>query len=563
MNKQTKTVMSFIAIILGFFMALLDSTIVNIALPEMSKHYGASVENISWVVNGYNLAFAVFIITAARLADQFGRKKIFLIGVFLFTLASLLCGISPNVETLIVLRVIQGLAGAIVVPVTVPLAMELFPREKHGLVIGLWGAISGLAAASGPALGGILTDKFNWQSIFFVNVPLGVITLVLTTVLIKESYDGTATKRIDWGGMASITAAMFCITYALIKSNDFGWGSYKTISLFATGFIALILFFVIEVKSKKPMLPVSLLKIPYFDGAALTLFAVGAGIMNASFLMSFFLTQIMGKTVLQAGLTIAVMPLVSMVFSSVAGPLSNKFGSRWFAAAGMSAIIFSIYLFSMLDSNSSQIDIMWRLAVTGMGLGMTMAPVMSASVRNVPKEKIGMSSGITNMTRALGAVLGVAIIVTVLNANTTNEIEKTKNNIITMINSDNVFNSQFKQNLLSQIKNTTVSRDSKRATLDQIIANIDLQEKSALSKATLAKAPAPQINKIRTSFESQKSETRKVYPTIETSFKSGITKAFSNTFKISSLILLIGILFALFSDRARRKPEELSLQMQE
>lgn len=166
MGLRTRRALSFTAIVLGFFMALLDTTIINIALPEMTRHFGGSVSQVSWVMNGYNLAFAVFILTASRLADQFGRKKVFLIGVALFTLSSLLAGFSTSLGMLIALRVIQGLGGAVIVPVTIPLTTITFPKEMHGLIIGIWGAISGVAAASGPALGGILTQKLSWEWIF-------------------------------------------------------------------------------------------------------------------------------------------------------------------------------------------------------------------------------------------------------------------------------------------------------------------------------------------------------------------------------------------------------------
>lgn len=544
MSKNVIRTISFIAIILGFFMALLDSTIVNIALPEMTKHYNTSVQNISWVINGYNLAFAVFIITAARLADQFGRKRIFIAGVFLFTLSSFLCSVAPSVNVLIVFRVLQGLSGAIVVPVTIPLAFQLFPKEKHGLVIGIWGGVSGLAAASGPALGGLLTSNFNWQSIFYVNIPIGIITILLSSVLLKESYDPTSTKKIDFGGVITISIAMFSVTYALIKANDFGWSSYKTIGLFALSLVTFLLFFLIELKGKEPMLPLWILKIPVFDGAALTLFVIGAGLMNATFLMSFFLTGIMGKTVLQAGLLISTMPLVSIVFSTISGPLSNKFGSRWFAVSGMITLILSVYLFSSLGSDAKNSEIMLKLALSGMGLGLSMAPVISSAVRNVPDDKVGMSSGITNMMRALGMVLGVAVIVTVLNSHMTDEIKITKTAIISEINNNKLLAPELKDKMSEEIKAAEIKSDSKSLSAEQILQMIDLQEKE-----TLSKLPEDSKAAAKSQFEAQKKAVSQLIPSITAQFKESATRAFSKTFKTSSAILLIGILFALFSDK--------------
>ncbi|MGZ7442994.1 MFS transporter [Paenibacillus sp. TH7-28] len=187
-RQKTNTAISFIAIILGFFMALLDTTIVNITLPKMTEYFHATVKDMSWVANGYNMAFAVMLITASKLADQFGRKKLFSAGLLLFTISSLLAGVSQNVQMLIAFRVLQGFSAAFIVPVTVPLAVNLFPPEKHGMVVGLWGAIAGLASASGPALGGVITQMAGWRAVFFINLPIGIISMILVAKRIEESY---------------------------------------------------------------------------------------------------------------------------------------------------------------------------------------------------------------------------------------------------------------------------------------------------------------------------------------------------------------------------------------
>ena len=209
MNKKHQ-IISFVVIILGFFMAL-DTTIVNITLPTMTEYFNTTMSHISWVVNAYNLTFTAIILTASRLADQFGRKKLFLTGVFLFTISSLLSGISHSLEILILLRAVQGLSAAFVVPVAMPLSAEIFPPEKRGTIMALWGAFAGLAAASGPTLGGILTHFFNWRYIFFINVPIGCICILLTMKFIKESYDQAASKSIDFGGIITVSTAMFCL----------------------------------------------------------------------------------------------------------------------------------------------------------------------------------------------------------------------------------------------------------------------------------------------------------------------------------------------------------------
>ncbi len=406
---------AFVAIILGFFMALLDSTIVNVALPDMTNSFHSGMEHMSWVVNGYNLAFAVCLITASRLADQFGRKRLFIIGVAGFVVSSALVGMSSSLPMLVTFRVIQGMAAAIVVPVTIPLAVDLFPPQMRGLILGVWGGISGLAAASGPSLGGILTDAMGWQTVFYVNLPIGLICLLLSVRLLRESVDPSAGRGIDWLGMGLLTGAMFSLNYALIQANEWGWRSPRLLGFLAAAVVLAAGFVLAERRLKHPMLPLWLFRIGTFNWACLTLLLIGAGVMAPSFLMSYFLTGLMGKSVLHAGLIISAMPLASMVVSASVGALTNRFGSRLFVGTGMAVLAASTWLLGDLTAASPLSAIVWRLAMFGVGMGLAMAPVMGSVIRNVPEEKIGIASGVANMTRALGSVMGVALLVMVLN----------------------------------------------------------------------------------------------------------------------------------------------------
>lgn len=552
MSLRLYRTLAFIAVIIGFFMALLDATIVNVALPEISRHFGGNVGKISWIMNGYNLAFAVFILTGSRLADQFGRKKVFLIGLFMFTLTSLLAGFAPSLNWLIAIRICQGLAGSIILPVTIPLAMELFPKEMQGTIVGVWGAISGLAAASGPALGGILTEKFNWEWIFFVNVPLGIISLLLTAVLIKESYDPTSSKKLDWAGTATITGAMFCFTYMLIKANDFGWGSRNTLLLLGGGILLTALFFWAEWKGKEPMLPLSLLKIRPFAGAALTLLVVGAGLMNLSFLASFYLTRILGMTELKAGLILSVLALFSMVSSVITGPLSNKWGARWFGAAGVVLFIAANYWLSLLGANSGTADVIPRLGLAGLGLGMIMAPVMAATIRNVPEEKVGISSGIVNMTKALGSVLGVAIIVTVLQTQLTQQMGDARQAAVQTVQADTVLTPEVKQQILAGMERMAGDSSSLSLSKNDLQQQISGQMTEVLD-AGLAKLPEDQRAGAQALMKQQMEEVSRMLPGVIDSFRDAGSRSFSHAFVFSCWIMAAGIPLALTSDRSRRE----------
>lgn len=541
MNKKHQ-IISFISIILGFFMALLDTTVVNITLPKMTEYFNTTMDHISWVVNAYNLASAVILITASRLSDQFGRKKLFIAGVFLFTISSLLCGISNSLQALILFRTLQGLAAAFVVTVAMPLSAEIFPPEKRRTIMALWGAFAGLAAASGPSIGGIVTQFFDWRYIFFINIPIGCICILLTMKFIKESYDITASKSIDFGGIITISIAMFCLTFALMKANEKGWTSSFILSLFAVSAIALILFVIIELKVKEPMLPLTLFKSVPFTNGSITLFLLGLGMMSGTYLLSFFMIQVKGLNQLSAGLIISTMSLTSMLFSILAAILTKKLGSRLISAFGILLLCLSCYLNSSLTQNSSNIDIILRLIVAGSGTGLSMATLIGSIMANVPVDKIGIASGINNMTRTLGTVLGVALFLTIFTSNMTTQMSDAKDSAVQTIQNDTVFDDEAKLQMISSIK----AGSNKNVNLLEILNTIDKKE-----TAVLASAPAMDEDKIKESFEAQKKEIQKILPNIQDTFLTYTVKAFSFTFKMSSAILLPGIFFALFSDKKR------------
>ncbi|MBW6410868.1 MFS transporter [Clostridium weizhouense] len=541
MNKKHQNI-SFVAIILGFFMALLDTTVVNISLPKMTEYFNTTMDHISWVVNAYNLATAVILVTASRLSDQFGRKKLFIAGVFLFTISSLLCGISNSLQALILFRTLQGLAAAFVVTVAMPLSIEIFPPEKRKTIMALWGAFAGLAAASGPSIGGIITQFFNWRYIFFINIPIGCICILLTMKFIKESYDPTASKSIDFGGIITISIAMFCLTFALMKANEKGWTSSFILSFFAVSAISLILFVIIELKVKEPMVPLSLFKSVPFTNGSITLFLLGLGMMSGTYLLSFFLIQVKGLNQLSAGLIISTMSLTSMCFSLLAPIFTKKIGSRFTSALGILLLCVSCYLNSSLTQNSSNIDIILRLIVAGSGTGLSMATLIGSVMANVPVDKIGIASGINNMTRTLGTVLGVALFLTIFTSNMITQMYDAKDSAKQIIQNDTVFDDKTKMQMISSIK----TGSGKSVSLSETLNTIDKEE-----TVVLASSPAIDQDKIKESFEAKKKEIKKIVPNIHDTFLTYTVKAFSFTFKMSSIILLPGILFALFSDKKR------------
>lgn len=442
MNKKYQLV-SFITILLGSFMALLDTTIVNITLPQMTKYFNTTMDDISWIVTAYNLAFAGMLITASRLADQFGRKKLFIFGVLLFTTTSFCIGVSNSLQLIILFRALQGLSAAFVVPVTVPLAMEIFPPEKRGTIMGIWGAFSGLAAAAGPSLGGILTHFFSWRYVFFINIPIGILCAILTSKLINESYDSTATKSIDIGGILTISTSMFTLIFALTKASTNGWTSPFILSLFGISLITLLLFILIELKVKNPMIPLTLFKIIPFTSGAIALFLLGFGTMAGSYLLAFFIVQVKELNQINAGFIITSMALSAMLFSICSAILSYKISTRFLSALGLLLISTSCFLFSFLDQNSTNLQIILMLIMSGAGMGLSMPTLMSATVKNIPRDKIGITSGINNMTRTLGTVVGVSTFLTIFTSKMTMQMSMLKDSALKLVQV-NAFSFTFK-----------------------------------------------------------------------------------------------------------------------
>lgn len=258
--KKSKVIFGFIAIIIGCFLSVLDSTIVNIALPNIANYFNESINNISWITTAYLLSFSIFLIIASKIADQFGRKKVFSIGLIIFGAASALCGMANSILFLIAMRFVQGIGAAILTPVVIPLGLEIFGKEKRGFIIAVSGGVTALAAAAGPPVGGILLQYLNWKTIFYINVPLCVIAVFLGLVFLNESFDSTVSKRIDILGTILLTVSLFCLTFALLKGSDYGWGSSTIIALFIISILSMSVFLIVESRILEPMLPLNLFK---------------------------------------------------------------------------------------------------------------------------------------------------------------------------------------------------------------------------------------------------------------------------------------------------------------
>ena len=402
-----------VALCLGFFMILLDTTIVNVAIPQMAGHLHADLSQILWIVNGYILVYAVLLITAGRLGDLYGPKQLFMLGLVIFTLASGACGLAQSPTQMIIFRLVQGLGGALLTPQTLSTITMIFPPEKRGAAFGLWGAVAGVSTVAGPTLGGWLVE-YNWRLVFFVNVPVGIATLVLAGI-VMPSIKLNRRHDLDLGGVALSSAGLFLVTYGLIEGQPHNWGKVWgpiTIPmLIGAGVVLLALFMVLQYLERhgEPLVPFSLFKDRNFATMNFVVGAIGFGMLGLFLPLTIFLQSVLGLSPLRAGLTIAPMSVISMFVAPVAGRFADRVGGKWILFVGVSLFAGGMgILISSSHVGSTELQLLPGLIVAGFGLGMTFAPLQTIAMRDVEPRMAGAASGLINTTRQLGAVIGSA-----------------------------------------------------------------------------------------------------------------------------------------------------------
>lgn len=465
MNKKTKYI-GFIGILIAAFLGVIDSTIVNIALPSITDYFKANLNDTSWISTIYSLALAVFMITASKLADQFGRKKLMAIGLLIFGISSTLCAMSNSLLFLIVMRFIQGIGGAIITPIVLPMGIEIFGKEKMQIVVGASGAIVGLAAASGPPVGGILIKYINWQSVFFVNVPLAIIALVLILIFVDESYDDTVSKSIDWLGMIMITISLFCLTFALLKGKDYGWSSTIILSLFITFVVALIIFIIAELKVSAPMVELDLFKEPTFTASNICYLITGFGIMCPLLIFNYYLQNVMEYDTLKAAFIMMSVSLTTMFATPIGSILSKKIGTRVVNFIGILILGIATFKLSYLSTDMTRGTMIFDLIISGIGLGFSVQ-ALSSSVKYIPKEKSGMGSGIINAARQIGSCIGIAMLVSMLNGNVSTAKTDIKNNITSYIDNKKEIIKPVRTELVKIIDDKFKNTDNDKNTISQ------------------------------------------------------------------------------------------------
>ncbi|HZO34379.1 MAG TPA: MFS transporter [Gaiellaceae bacterium] len=405
-NKQWWTLG---AVSVGLFMIMLDNTVVNVALPAMQRSLHIGLSELEWVVTGYALTFAAFMLTGGKLADLIGRRLIFMLGLAIFTGASLACGFAPNGGFLIGARVVQGLGGALMNPATLSIITATFPPRQRGTAIGIWAGVSAMALAIGPLVGGVLTEHGNWNWIFFINVPIGILGLLAIPLFIDESRDTSNEQRPDVPGLVTSGVGLFALTYAFIESNSYGWGSTRILAAFAIAAVALVTFAFLELHQRLPMLDLSLFRNRTFSGANTAMLFVGLAMFGTFFYVSLYMQNVLRYSPVQAGASFLPMTCLIILIAPRAGKLSDLFGSRWLVGGGMTLLAVMLLYYSRLGAHESFWAILPGLLIGGVGMGFTMTPTTAAAMSSVPVAKAGVGSAVLNSMRQVGGSLGIAV----------------------------------------------------------------------------------------------------------------------------------------------------------
>ncbi len=400
---------TLVAVCLGTFMLLLDVTIVNVALPDIQSSLRSSFSGLQWVVDAYALTLAALLLTAGSLADLYGRKLLYVVGLAGFTLASLLCGVAQSTLLLQLSRGLQGIGGAIMFSVSLALLADAFRGKDRGVAFGIWGAITGLAVAIGPLLGGALTSGLSWRWIFFVNLPVGIVAVGITVTKVSESKPPRA-RRPDWVGFVLFTLALASLVYGLIESNQRSFTDTRVLTCLIAAGVLLVLFVLAERHGRQPMFDLKLFRLPTFSGGAVAAFSLSASIFSLLLYLVLYVQDILGFSPFATGLRLLVISGGILATSTIAGRLTSHVPIRFLIGPGLLLVGFGLLLMRGLDVSSQWTHLLPGMIVAGAGIGMVNPPLASTAVGVVQPQQAGMASGINSTFRQVGIATGIALL---------------------------------------------------------------------------------------------------------------------------------------------------------
>jgi EmrB/QacA subfamily drug resistance transporter len=399
----------------AFFMVTLDALVVITALPAIHRNLGGNVATLQWAVNAYTLAFAAGILTAAALGDRLGRRRVYVVGLALFTAASAACALAPSVGLLIAARTVQGVGAAIVTPLSLTLLTAAFPPHRRGAIVGIWGGIAGLAVASGPLVGGAVTQGLNWHWIFWLNVPIGLAAVIGSLLRLGESHGPTA--RLDPPAVALVTGAAVCLAWGLVRASEAGWGSVEVVVALTAGALFGVAFVAWERRAPEPMVPLRLFEIPTFSAAGAAAFFMSAALISAAFLTAQYFQIGLGYSPLSAGLRLLPWTATPLLVAPAAGALSDRIGPRPLMVTGLSLQGVGLAWIAIVAATSIDYTrLILPFVVAGVGVSMALPTSSTAPLNAVTPAELGKASGVLNTLRQFGAVFGVATITAVFGA---------------------------------------------------------------------------------------------------------------------------------------------------
>jgi EmrB/QacA subfamily drug resistance transporter len=397
---------TLVAVCVATFMLLLDVTIVNVALPYIERDLKSSFADLQWVIDAYALTLAALLLTAGSLADGAGRRRVFVMGLGLFTAASALCGFAQSSLMLNLSRALQGVGGAFMFATTLALIASAYQGRDRGTAFGLWGATTGAAVAVGPLVGGVLVEYIGWQAIFFVNVPIGIALVALTLARVEESRD-PSDAGIDWAGTISFSVALFLLVFGLIRGNSEDW-SAGIIACLAGAVVLLVAFVAIERRVKHPMLDLSLFRKPAFAGASIAAFVLSASMFAMFLYLTLYIQNILGYSALQSGLRFMPITILSFLVAPISGKFAEQLGVRWFLAGGLTLVGAGLLLMHGVEPGDDWTALLAGFLVAGGGIGLINPALATAAVGVVEPRRSGMASGINSTFRQVGIATGIA-----------------------------------------------------------------------------------------------------------------------------------------------------------
>src|SRR6266545_2934292 len=405
------------------FMVVLDIAIVNVALPSIQTDLGFSQENLQWVISAYALLFGGFLLLGGRAADLLGRRRIFFVGLVVFTVASLLSGLAWSEGALIGARAVQGLGAAIISPAALSILMTTFAQGKErNTALGAWGAVGAFGAVAGVLLGGVLTDLLSWQWIFFVNVPVGLAALAITPLLIRESRDPNA-RSFDVPGAVLVTSGLVVLVYAITQANDFGWGSAKTIGLFTASAALIAGFLGWEARSKDPLMPFSIFRLRTLVGANVAALILGTAMFGMFLMLTLYMQQVLGYSPMKTGVAYLAVAGTAILWSAVAAQLVTRIGVKPVLVVGMIMLTGGLVYFTQVSVGGSYVtDLLPGFLLIGVGIGFAFVPISIAALAGIQPSEAGLASGLINTSQQIGGALGIAALSTIATSRTSDAL---------------------------------------------------------------------------------------------------------------------------------------------